>query len=97
MNLVVIPAGGAAEPHLHRGFETAIYILEGEVETRYGAGLAKSVVNRPGDFLFIPADLPHQPINRSAITTARAVVARNDVNEQESVVPYDPAGERHPG
>jgi uncharacterized RmlC-like cupin family protein len=94
MNLVVIPPGGAAEPHLHRGFETAIYVLEGEVETRYGAGLAKSVVNRPGDFLFIPADLPHQPINRSGTAPARAIVARNDANEQESVVPYDPAADR---
>jgi uncharacterized RmlC-like cupin family protein len=94
MNLVVIPPGGAAEPHLHRGFETAIYVLEGEVETRYGPGLARSVVNRPGDFLFIPADLPHQPINRSGTAPARAIVARNDADEQESVVPYDAAADR---
>lgn len=36
MHLVVIPPGAASEPHLHRGYETAIYILEGRVETRYG-------------------------------------------------------------
>ena len=93
MNLVVIPPGGAAEPHFHRGFETAIYVLEGNVETRYGPRLAKSVVNRPGDFMFIPADVPHQPVNLSATEPARAIVARNDANEQESVVPYDPAGD----
>ena len=29
MSLVVIPPGASAEPHYHRGFETAIYILEG--------------------------------------------------------------------
>ena len=39
MNLVVIPPGGAAEPHRHRGYETAIYVLKGQVDTRYGAGL----------------------------------------------------------
>jgi len=27
MNMVIIPPGGAAEPHLHRGYETAIYLL----------------------------------------------------------------------
>ena len=94
MNLVVIPPGGAAEPHLHSGFETAIYILEGYVETRYGRRLAKSQINRSGDFLYIPADVPHQPINLSATKPARAIVARNDANEQESVVPYDPADDR---
>jgi uncharacterized RmlC-like cupin family protein len=93
MNLVVIPPGGAAELHFHKGFETAIYVLEGRVETRYGAKLAKSVVNNAGDFLFIPADLPHQPVNLSTTEPARAIVARNDADEQESVVPYDPDSE----
>jgi uncharacterized RmlC-like cupin family protein len=27
MNLIVIPPAGAAEPHLHQGYETAIYLL----------------------------------------------------------------------
>lgn len=91
LNLVVIPPGAAAEPHIHQGFETAIYVLEGEVETRFGPGLSRSVVNRSGDFVFIPADVPHQPVNLSATQPARAIVARNDANEQESVVAYDPA------
>jgi len=59
LNLVVIPPGACAEPHLHLGFETAIYLLQGEVETRYGEDLSRTVVNRPGDFVYIPADLPH--------------------------------------
>ena len=93
MNLVVIPPGGAAQPHIHRGYETAIYLLEGEVETRYGPGLRKSVIHQAGDFIFIPADVPHQPVNRSATQPAKALVARNDPNEQESVVVYDPTSE----
>jgi uncharacterized RmlC-like cupin family protein len=44
MNLVIMPSGGAAEPPLHRGYETAIYVLEGRVETRYGPGLSRSVI-----------------------------------------------------
>lgn len=106
MNLVVIPAGGAAEPHVHRGYETAIYLLAGRVETRYGRRLQHTVVNEAGDFVYIPADVPHQPVNLSTEEPALAIVARTDANEQESVVLYDPvadaliasqAGEREEG
>ena len=44
---------GAAQPHIHRGYETAIYILEGQVQTFFGPGLSQSTVNEAGDFLFI--------------------------------------------
>ena len=88
MHLVVIPPGARSEPHAHRGHETAIYVLEGRVETRWGEGLAQSVVSEPGDFLFIPPGVPHQAINLSASEPARAIVARNDPAEQDNVVPY---------
>ncbi|MCG6985828.1 MAG: cupin domain-containing protein [Thiocapsa sp.] len=90
MNLVVIPPAGQAEPHLHLGFETAIYLLKGRVETRYGEKLSQSVVNREGDFIFIPAGVPHQPRNLSDREPALAIVARNNANEQETVQLYQP-------
>lgn len=90
MHLVVVPPGAHGEAHVHLGYETGIYVLEGRVETRYGPGLTESVVSEPGDFLFIPPGVPHQPFNLSATEPARAVVARNDANEAERVVPYDP-------
>jgi len=93
MNMVVIPAGGAAEPHLHRGYETAIYVLKGRINTRYGPGLHESIICEQGDFVFIQADVPHQPVNLSQDEAAMAIVARNDPNEQESVEPYDLANE----
>ena len=88
MHLVVIPPGARAEPHLHDGYETAIYVLQGRVETRYGKDLAQSVVSEAGDFLFIPPNMPHEAINLSDTEPARAIVARNDPDEQERVVPY---------
>lgn len=91
MYLVVIPPGACAEPHCHKDHESAIYVLRGRVETRYGPGLKKSAINEAGDFVFIPPDVPHQPRNLSDSEPAIAIVARNDANEQESVVPYDPA------
>lgn len=90
MNMVVIPAGAKAEPHFHKGYETAIYMLKGRVRTLYGEKLLKSVVNEAGDFIFIPAGVPHQPINLSDTEAAIAIVARNDANEQESVQVYAP-------
>ena len=90
MNMVIIPPGGAAEPHYHDGFESAVYLIEGRVETRYGPGLEKSVINEAGDFIFIPPNVPHQPRNLSDTDRAVAIVSRNDANEQESVVPYSP-------
>ncbi len=89
MHLVIIPAGATAAPHFHQGFETGIYVLEGDVETRYGEKLEKSCVNRAGDFLYIPPGVPHTAKNLSSTTAARAIVARNDPNEQENVVPYE--------
>jgi uncharacterized RmlC-like cupin family protein len=88
MNLVIIPPGAAADPHYHDGFETAIFLLSGRVETRYGEDLRHTCVNEAGDFLYIPAGVPHQPRNLSDTEPARAIVARNTPNEQESVVAY---------
>lgn len=93
MYLVVVPPGGHAEPHVHCGYETGIYVLEGRVETRYGPGLRQSVVTEAGDFLFIPPGVPHQPFNLSATIAARAIVARNQPDENEQVLPYDPSSE----
>lgn len=93
MNIVIIPPGAAAAPHYHDGYETAIYILEGSVRTLYGSGLKQETINHAGEFMFIPANVPHQPINMSATEPAKALIARNDPNEQESVVPYDPASD----
>ena len=90
MHLVVIPPGASSEPHAHRGYETSIYVLEGRVETRYGPGLTQTVISETGDFLYIPAGVPHEATNLSATEPARAIVARNDPAEQDNVVPYRP-------
>src|ERR1700690_1492634 len=90
MHLVIIPPGGKATPHYHNGYETAIYIVKGRAETRYGPRLEHSSINKAGDFLFIPPNVPHQPVNLSDMEEVIAVVARNDPNEQESVVVIDP-------
>lgn len=88
MHMVVIPPGASAEAHVHEEFETAIYVLEGQVQTWFGKDLAESIVSSAGDFLFIPPSVPHKAVNCSDTEPARAIVARNDPSEQERVRPY---------
>lgn len=87
MHLVVIPPGARSEPHFHVGYETGIYVLEGEVLTRWGPALEHEVVSKAGEFLFVPPGVPHEAINLSATQPARAVVARNDPAEQDKAQP----------
>ena len=86
MQLVTIPPGGRAKAHKHAAHETAIYALTGTTEVWHGLRLEHRTVVAPGDFFYIPADVPHLPFNSSATETAVAVIARTDPNEQESVV-----------
>jgi uncharacterized RmlC-like cupin family protein len=88
MHVVVIPPGARSEPHLHVGYETGIFVLEGRVLTRWGERLENEVVSEPGDFLFVPPGIPHEAVNLSDSQPARAIVARNDPAEQDKVEPY---------
>jgi uncharacterized RmlC-like cupin family protein len=90
MHLVVIPPGAKSEPHIHVGYETGIYVLEGSVLTRWGHQLENETVSGPGEFLFVPAGIPHEAVNLSVTAPARAVIARNDPAEQDNVVPFQP-------
>ena len=84
-HLLEITPGARARAHRHSGHETAIYVIEGETEVWFGEDLESHAVANAGDFVYIPAGVPHVPVNTSATTWARAVVARTDPNEQESV------------
>lgn len=85
MHLLTIPPGGRAKAHLHENHETAIYVLEGEAVALYGDQLQHHAVTKAGDLFYIPAGVPHLPINMSKKPIS-AVIARTDPNEQESVV-----------
>jgi uncharacterized RmlC-like cupin family protein len=86
MQLVAIPPGGRARAHKHSTHETAIYALSGESGVWHGERLEHHTIVKPGDFFYIPADVPHLPYNPSRTETVVAVIARTDPNEQESVV-----------
>jgi uncharacterized RmlC-like cupin family protein len=86
MMLLTVPPGGRAKAHMHEGHETAIFVLSGEVECFYGPKLEHRVITKAGDMFYIPAGMPHLPVNRSKTESCSAVIARTDPREQESVV-----------
>ena len=86
LQLVRIPPGIRSAAHSHTDHESAAYVLEGEVVTWFGDELLKHVVARKGDFVFIPAGVPHVAANYGD-TEAVALMARSDAGAQESVKP----------
>lgn len=85
MHMLVMPPGAEAKPHYHEAHETAIYMLEGVTEFRHGPNLEFLERVSAGDYVYIPAGVPHQPYNPTD-QRAVAIIARTDPNEQESVV-----------
>ena len=92
--IVTLPPGLRTKAHIHAAHETAFYCLSGEeVELWTGDQLQHCEKARPGDYLFIPAGVPHVAVNRGAIP-AVFVGARNEPTAQESVIMHpelDPA------
>ena len=90
------PGGGRTRAHVHDHHESAFYFVSGdEVELYTGNQLQYREVAHPGDYLYIPAGVPHVAINRSE-TPAVFIGARTDPNEQESVVMRPELEERVP-
>lgn len=86
MQLVTIPPRAKAVAHRHDGHETALLVLSGRSGMWYGEGLSEHLEAAAGDFVYIPAGVPHLPYNPSETESVTAVIARTDPNEQESVV-----------
>ena len=86
LGLVTLPPGERTRAHVHERHESAFYLMSGEaVELWTGCELEHRDVAHPGDYLFIPASVPHVAVNRSA-TPAVFVGVRNEPTAQESVL-----------
>jgi uncharacterized RmlC-like cupin family protein len=83
---VTIPPGRRTKAHVHANHESGFLLVSGdEVELWTGDELEHCEIAAAGDFLYIPAGVPHVAVNRSGVP-AVFVGARTDPNEQESVV-----------
>ena len=96
MQLLTVPPGARAKAHKQERHETAVHVLSGDVGMWYGDRLELHMVTRAGDFVYIPADMPHLPYNPSDRDPVVAVIARTDPNEQESVILLPELDNIHP-
>ena len=86
--VATIPPGCASSPHYHTNCESAIYIVQGRGTFLVGDDLKTGLEFGPGDFIYVPPEAPHQPVNHSATEPVVMVVARNA--PVELVEEYDP-------
>ena len=85
LQLLTMPPGARARAHRHEAHETAIYVLSGQSAMWHGDQLEHHMLAGAGDFVYIPAGVPHLPYNTSATEPCIALISRTDPNEQESV------------
>jgi uncharacterized RmlC-like cupin family protein len=85
MNRIILPPGMKGLRHMHKDTETVIYIIEGNARTLIGEKGEVVVDNKAGDFIFIPANVWHQPTNVSNDRVV-AIEVRADADDQQNVI-----------
>lgn len=86
LGMITLSPGRRTKAHVHAHHETALYMLRGNaVEMWTGNRLQHRDVVRPGDYLFIPANVLHVAVNRSS-EPAVFIGTRNEPTAQESLI-----------
>jgi uncharacterized RmlC-like cupin family protein len=86
LHRLTLPPGARALAHLQESHESAIYVISGRAEFWWGAALEHDDAIEAGEFVRIPAGVPHLPYNGGDVPV-EALIARTDPTEQESVLP----------
>lgn len=73
----IVEPSARTDIHHHGKQDTIVYVLEGESFVRWGDHGEHSATAKAGDFLHVPAWLPHQEINPSSEKPFRWVVVRS--------------------
>ena len=87
-----VPAGAQSRPHYHADCESALYMLSGSIEIRWGDRLEETLTVESGDMLYVPPRQTHVVVNRSASEPAEYVVARDSPTEDSVEVPWASEG-----
>ncbi len=88
MGVFRVPAGARSRPHYHEHCESAVYMLSGQLEVKWGDHLEESVTIDAGDMVYVPPRETHILHNLSASEAAEYVVARNSPTEDSVEVPW---------
>jgi uncharacterized RmlC-like cupin family protein len=78
---VKCPPGLNSGPHHHGPAETAGHMLSGDhIRVYFGKNYEEYVDYYPGDYLFVPAYMPHIEVNMSDTVEAEFIAARSPGN-----------------
>src|SRR3954452_23763981 len=81
MGVFRVPPGARSRPHYHANCESAVYILSGSLEVRWGDRLEQVVQLAPRDLVYVPPRETHVLENLSDSEPAEYVVARDAPQE----------------
>ncbi|MBT3555820.1 MAG: cupin domain-containing protein [Chloroflexi bacterium] len=81
MAIATVPPGRCSTAHYHVNCESAIYVVSGTGTILSGGELDKEEPITKGDFIFVPPDANHQPVNTSDTDDLVLIVARNAPTE----------------
>ncbi len=95
LGVVTLQAGARTRAHVHERHETALYLLSGSCELWTGHELERQDTIKPGDYIYIPANVLHVAVNRGD-EPAVFMACRNEPTAQESVVMFPEMDTRIP-
>lgn len=82
---VVMPPGKTSKAHLHEDNDIIVIVVEGHAATLIGEAM-EPAYHGQGEFIFIPAGVPHAAVNLSAKDRLVAFEVRTDPHFNEDVV-----------
>ena len=88
MGIFRVPPGARSRPHYHANCESAVYMLSGRLEVRWGESLDERAEIGAGDMVYVPPRETHILHNLSSDEAAEYVVARNSPTEDSVEVPW---------
>jgi len=87
-----VPPAARSRPHYHEGCESAVYMLSGTLEVKWGDHLEQQLTLERGDLVYVPPRETHVLENPSNSEPAEYVVARDSPHEDAVVVPWAQEG-----
>lgn len=88
MGVFRVPPGARSRPHYHADCESAVYMLSGQLEIRWGDHLEQTLTIGAGDMVYVPPRETHILRNLSNEEPAEYVVARDSPTEDSVEVPW---------
>ena len=84
-NRIVLPPGARGPRNIHKGADSILMIMQGNLTSLIGAAGEKTFILKPGDFLYVPGDVWHQWVNPSQTETVTFIEIRADADDNANV------------